>query len=362
MSYIFKQNLVNPSKYSVKCPYSMQAEFITIHNTANDASAENEIAYMIRNNMSVSYHVAVDDKQAVQGIPYNRNAFHCGDGKNGTGNRKSIGVEICYSLSGGPLYVQAEENAVQFVAKLLHERGWGVDRVRKHQDWSGKYCPHRILDGGRWSQFLDRIQNALDKLTGREPSKEVSKPLESSESSVYSIVDWMNNNGMDSSFTNRQRLAEQYGISGYKGTAAQNIKLLGMLREGVNKNPVTKPKQGTAPRGDMKTESIVDYLNSIGVDSSFANRKRLAEQYGVSRYTGTSEQNTRLLGLLRGEAKPRAVSRGNMETSSIVDYLNSIGVDSSFANRKRLATRYGIKNYKGTASQNLALLKSLRGK
>ncbi|MGE7094387.1 hypothetical protein ACQKII_23735 [Lysinibacillus sp. NPDC048646] len=27
----------------------------------------------------------------------NRNAWHCGDGR-GTGNMKSIGVEICYSI------------------------------------------------------------------------------------------------------------------------------------------------------------------------------------------------------------------------------------------------------------------------
>ena len=47
----------------------MNAEFITVHNTYNDASAENEIAYMIRNNNEVSFHIAVDDKEAVQGIP-----------------------------------------------------------------------------------------------------------------------------------------------------------------------------------------------------------------------------------------------------------------------------------------------------
>ncbi len=44
------------------------------------------------------FHIAVDDKEAVQGIPLERNAWHCGDG-GGNGNRKSIGVEICYSLS-----------------------------------------------------------------------------------------------------------------------------------------------------------------------------------------------------------------------------------------------------------------------
>ena len=46
------QNLVDASKYSLKCPYSMKPEAITVHNTANDASATNEIAYMRSNDSS----------------------------------------------------------------------------------------------------------------------------------------------------------------------------------------------------------------------------------------------------------------------------------------------------------------------
>ena len=44
------QNLVSSKKYSIKCPYTMKPEFVVIHNTANDASAENEVSYMINNN------------------------------------------------------------------------------------------------------------------------------------------------------------------------------------------------------------------------------------------------------------------------------------------------------------------------
>ncbi|GGB41852.1 hypothetical protein GCM10011409_19230 [Lentibacillus populi] len=53
--------------------------------------------------------------------------------------------------------------------------------------------------------------------------------------------------------------------------------------------------------------------------------------------------------------------KGDMKTHSIVDYLKSIDVNSSFANRKKLAAKYGIKNYSGTASQNAQLLKKMRG-
>ena len=159
------QNLVPASKYSIKCPYSMVAEFIVVHNTANDASAANEVSYMIGNNNQVSFHYAIDDKEIVQGIPENRNAWHAGDGASGKGNRKGLSIEICYSKSGGKRFEEAEKLAAKFIAHKLKEKGWGIDRVKKHQDFSGKYCPHRTLDMG-WQRFLGMVQSELDKLKG----------------------------------------------------------------------------------------------------------------------------------------------------------------------------------------------------
>lgn len=149
------------SKYDIKCPFEMDPEYITIHNTANDASAMAEISYMLGNNYKTSFHVAVDNERVVTGIPFNRNAYHAGDGRYGDGNRKSIGIEICYSESGGERFDQAEMLCAEYVAYLLKEYGWGIDRVRKHQDWSDKYCPHRTLDYG-WDRFLNMIQAYLN--------------------------------------------------------------------------------------------------------------------------------------------------------------------------------------------------------
>ena len=160
--YIIKQNLVASENYSVKCPHSMTAEFIVVHNTANDATAENEVAYMIRNKNQVSFHYAVDDQEVVQGVPINRNTWHAGDG-NGEGNRKGISIEICYSKSGGTRFDQAEKNAANFIATLLRERGWGIEKVKKHQDFRNKYCPHRTLDKG-WNGFLQMIKSYLNDI------------------------------------------------------------------------------------------------------------------------------------------------------------------------------------------------------
>ena len=155
------KNIVTNDKYGIKCPYEMKPSRIVVHNTANDASARNEIAYMISNNQEVSFHYAVDDKEVVQGIPENRNAWHCGDGATGKGNREGVAIEICYSKSGGDRFAKAEQNAVDLIVSILKRYNWGVDKVTKHQDYSGKYCPHRTLDAG-WDRFIKMIEAKMN--------------------------------------------------------------------------------------------------------------------------------------------------------------------------------------------------------
>ena len=150
------ENLVSKEKYKLKCPYKMTPEFIIVHNTANDASAKNEVLYMIENDSSTGFHFAVDDKDIIQGIPLDRNSFNAGDGLKGKGNRKGIAIEICYSKSGGERFNKAEDNAVELIRYLLNKYGWDKSHVTKHQDYSGKNCPHRTLELG-WQRFLDKI-------------------------------------------------------------------------------------------------------------------------------------------------------------------------------------------------------------
>ena len=151
------QLLISSSKYGVKCPYTMTPKGICIHNTANDASARNEISYMQSNNNEVSFHIAVDDQEAIQGLPFDRNAWHAGDGGNGQGNRNYIAVEICYSKSGGSRFEAAEKRAAKEVAALLKKYGWGIDKIKDHRSFSGKNCPHRT----NMSNFIKLVQSEL---------------------------------------------------------------------------------------------------------------------------------------------------------------------------------------------------------
>ncbi|MEG0181540.1 MAG: N-acetylmuramoyl-L-alanine amidase [Peptostreptococcaceae bacterium] len=157
---LIRQDLISNSKYSIKCPYDMQPIGICIHNTYNDAPAKNEISYMKSNNNQVSYHIAIDDKEAIQAIPFNRNAWASGDG-NGQGNRKHIHIEICYSKSGGTKFLDAEILASKVVAELLKKYNWGIDKIKAHRDFAKKDCPHRTN------------MNNLKKLVEKELKAEV---------------------------------------------------------------------------------------------------------------------------------------------------------------------------------------------
>lgn len=55
----------------------------------------------------------------------------------------------------------------------------------------------------------------------------------------------------------------------------------------------------------MAVASIVDYLKSRGMDSSFNARKNLANQYGISNYSGTAKQNTSLLKTMQQQSQPK---------------------------------------------------------
>jgi N-acetylmuramoyl-L-alanine amidase CwlA len=189
-----KQNLVSKEKYSIKCPYEMTPEFIVVHNTANDAPAQNEIAYMIRNDNQVSFHYAIDDKEIVQGLLENRNGWHASDGGQGQGNRKGIAIEICYSKSGGDRFIQAEKNTAEFIAMKLKEKGWGIDRVKKHQDFTNKYCPHRTLDMG-WDRFLNMIKSYMEE-----------KPVQPTKQPTYKVGDTVTINGVYTASTSDKKL------------------------------------------------------------------------------------------------------------------------------------------------------------
>lgn len=363
-----KQQLV--SSRSIAYGVGNPCNYITIHETANTnkgAGAQTH-ANLQSNGYTASWHYQVDDKEVIQSYPDNVQCWHAGD-QRGKGNLESIGIEICVNVDSD--FKKAVANAAELVKILMARHNITLTNVVQHNRWSGKNCPTNLRNGSKginWLGFMNLIELKQDKPVENKPvavnpPKVESGPVQNKPSAGkpatpntgHGIVDWMNINKMDSSYSNRANLAKEYGINHYSGTATQNTDLLAKLKAG---KPVSKPVDKPAAK-PVQSGSVVDYMNSNGMNSGFANRKKLATQYGIKNYSGTAAQNITLLNKLKGGVvvnKPK----GNQKTTSVVDYLNSIGQDSGFNNRAKLAAKIGIKNYTGTARQNTTLLNILR--
>lgn len=149
---VIKQVALPQSKYPIKAPYAMEPIGVTIHETDNEATAINEIAYMHSNDNYTSFHFAVDNVDIIQGLPLDRNGFHAGDGANGTGNRKTIAIEIAgnYRRTGNvgqptAWYYDARANAEMLTGYLLYKYNWTEKDIYTHNHWVGKNCPRVIL-------------------------------------------------------------------------------------------------------------------------------------------------------------------------------------------------------------------------
>lgn len=158
---------------------------ITIHNTSNPKStSRNERSWLSNpnNTASASWHIVVDEKEAIEAIPLNEKAYHSGTAE---GNATSIGIELCESGDQAKVW----KNAVELVAKMLFERNWTVKNLRTHKSWSGKNCPRLILP--MWAQFVGEVDSRLYELRN-PPKTPPNAPEQQAEVSGFAreAVEW----------------------------------------------------------------------------------------------------------------------------------------------------------------------------
>jgi len=191
-----------------------------------------------------------------------------------------------------------------------------------------------------------------------------------------SIVDFLKQAGQATDYNSRAQLAAKYGVSNYTGTAAQNTQLLNTLRGATSApqqysqpiGPTTASQQSAyAPAAGYNGSSVVDFLNQAGQRSDFNSRAQLAQQYGISNYTGTANQNTQLLGVLRGFAGGRVSPLGIPSTvagagAGGITPTTPINASAlSGGNLGDLSKILGANVANGTASSDIAGLLSLYG-
>lgn len=148
-----------------------EIKYLVIHETDNfsagaDAAAHNSFIHQNANAESgiVSWHYTVDDHEIYHHLPDNETAYHAGDQmeKNG-GNMNGVGIEMCVNEDGN--YEQTLINTEKLCARLLLAYDLDPDKaLKKHQDFSGKVCPAKLINDGRWDEFCAAVKQKYEEL------------------------------------------------------------------------------------------------------------------------------------------------------------------------------------------------------
>lgn len=101
-------------------------------------------------------------------------------------NRNTINIEICVNSDGD--YEKARANAIALVKYLMEETGIPADRVIRHFDAKGKYCPRKMMDNpDLWVDFRKQISGQAREEAGQPENKNPEKPAENKKEIWYRV-------------------------------------------------------------------------------------------------------------------------------------------------------------------------------
>ncbi|EKC6553285.1 M15 family metallopeptidase [Listeria monocytogenes] len=160
--------------------------------------------------------------------------------------------------------------ALDFVMAKGKTVNWGGYRSANAKKFIAKAKALGFTWGGDWDGFVDNPHlqfeykgYGTDTFGKGASTSNSSKPSANANTNSLGLVDYMNLNKLDSSFANRKKLANQYGIKDYKGTATQNTTLLAKLKAGKPHTPASKNTYYTENPGKVKTLVQCDLYNSV---------------------------------------------------------------------------------------------------
>ena len=142
-------------------------EYIVIHYTSNQGdTAKNNADYFAREKVGASAHYFCDENEIWQSVKDTDTAWHCGaktyrhpDCR----NANSIGVEICMNDKTGAVRQGSIDTAAELVRYLMQRYSVPVDRVIRHYDVTGKYCPGPMVDDpALWTAFQQSLTQMED--------------------------------------------------------------------------------------------------------------------------------------------------------------------------------------------------------
>lgn len=131
--------------------------------------------------------------------------------------------------------------------------------------WASDYVFPGLSQYGRFDVSVDYA----GKYTSTKVASSATKPGVVKPVGSVSLVNYLKAHGKPFSYASRAKLAAQYGITNYSGTAAQNIALLAKLKSGV------KPIATTTPNSTVSTTKV--YVVKSGDTLG-----KIAKKYGTT--------------------------------------------------------------------------------
>lgn len=229
---------------------------VVVHWTANENAGADDVAHMrylegtaIKTERYASAAYFVDHDSILNVVPEKEMTYHVGAKRYTTQrlgsypNNCTIGIEVCVNRKGED-FKKAIDRSAYLAATLLVRYNLSIIDLYRHYDVTGKDCPRYFVydDSARaygyesaalaWKDFKMSVVAYMDAIR-KGPVKSVTvqkKPVSGATAKrPTSLVDYMKSKKLDSSFSGRSKLAVSHGIKSYKGTAEQNLQLLGKL-------------------------------------------------------------------------------------------------------------------------------------
>ena len=168
-------------------------KYIVIHETDNfsvGANASRHAYAQYNGHLSTSVHFYCGDDGIYQVADYTSSCWSIGKTYSNTRpimdatNYNVISIEICVNADGN--YTIARDNAIALTKFLMGDLGITEDRVIRHYDAKGKYCPRKMMDNpSLWVDFKNQIGSKV------EPTPSPIQPTPISE--YYRVgKDWQN--------------------------------------------------------------------------------------------------------------------------------------------------------------------------
>ena len=167
-------------------------KYIVVHETDNYAKGAGarrhaEAQFLGHLSTSVQYYAGSDG--IYQAAEHKDGTYSVGREYGGNhaihdaNNRNTINIEICVNEDGD--YRKARQNAIDLVQYLIKETRIPAERVIRHFDAKGKYCPRKMMDDpALWEDFKQQIGQPVKGQSEAE-NKEPVQPEEDKKKEIW---------------------------------------------------------------------------------------------------------------------------------------------------------------------------------